>query len=1061
MQNPSNATAISKRKSFGFPAKHNPSEREIHHPESIIDTSRFSPTPLSNHSKVSNGLYRSKSVSNRYSLPASKVANRPTPLPRISSPPLSSSASDVSTSSTASCLSSKGPAMFKPPSRPISPCQLQVGDRIQVDSMGILGTLRFIGSTKFKPGIWAGIELDQQGTGKNDGIVDGHCTPISESASELSEDCLPTDKTVKRASVPASLYKSNSARMSTTQKRASFGFQGHRSAHTYGASPSHSISSASPSPSPTPSIKAPPTPSRSSTPIKGMQLDNLSRNRTESRNQQSENDADTETDTPHKLQLKLEILEAENEFLKLEVKQTKSNSEIGILKTEIETLRRQKQEWEREKESNGQLVELLESEMNGLKAQFSDLKLNEQPSGTDSTSENPPDATQAGVNKLVSTIQDVKAALKIRSALEMDLRDRISRLETSSNADSSRDELVKTLQAELEERSIEVGKLTARLDRVKSDFEKEKSQLIESFKNRESADQSTYGVTTDEESTSSLLKKIQQHEMTIKSQERLLRDFKAAGAEAFDHYEKTLQSIKKENLSLKEQAENVVSVCRQLESDADTLRLELEKAKAREEELTRESSSLQEAVNNYQLSNVKRKEEIQKLKLELQRQNNEILNLTEKQRSGMEGLSFNDEKDRLLSQIDELMSSVNSLEAEKSNIVKAHEELLESHDKTKSEMINIRNLFEQFDAERHTWAEQRVNLQQKLDAFREMVEAKDRELQDHKDELAQLNVFIEEKNSEMSTLKSKIAELESQNPAETETSRNPAMDADYAAEISQLRKRLEELEEEHSATLEENVKLQEEHAELTEAQEKLLEMHTHMETECLKLMEEVEKLHSESLENPDIANSDISPPDVIEHDSQESADFQTTLHEKDRAIAEVKQQYRAEIREMQKKITELELSKQHELDKQAKDIAELESLVESKIFRETELEEQISDLKQRIARLEAKLENAQSNGSSSQSKEDTKAPSFDDEFGRLDLDVSYSEAAYPPTDEELFCELCDSKGHDILSCTAFSLTGQDYSHQEIEDEMFCENCEEYGAHWTDDCPNQDEALKQT
>ena len=50
---------------------------------------------------------------------------------------------------------------------------LGVGERVAVDSMGIVGTLRFIGTTQFKEGMWAGIQLDIVGTGKNDGSVNG------------------------------------------------------------------------------------------------------------------------------------------------------------------------------------------------------------------------------------------------------------------------------------------------------------------------------------------------------------------------------------------------------------------------------------------------------------------------------------------------------------------------------------------------------------------------------------------------------------------------------------------------------------------------------------------------------------------------------------------------------------------------------------------------------------------------------------------------------------------------------------------------------------------------
>lgn len=50
-----------------------------------------------------------------------------------------------------------------------------VGDKVRVDSMGMEGTLRFVGEIEGKPGTWAGVELSGgfAGRGKNDGSVGG------------------------------------------------------------------------------------------------------------------------------------------------------------------------------------------------------------------------------------------------------------------------------------------------------------------------------------------------------------------------------------------------------------------------------------------------------------------------------------------------------------------------------------------------------------------------------------------------------------------------------------------------------------------------------------------------------------------------------------------------------------------------------------------------------------------------------------------------------------------------------------------------------------------------
>lgn len=51
---------------------------------------------------------------------------------------------------------------------------MSVGDRVIVSSgMGSrAGILKYVGETKFAPGNWCGVELDEP-TGKNDGTVDG------------------------------------------------------------------------------------------------------------------------------------------------------------------------------------------------------------------------------------------------------------------------------------------------------------------------------------------------------------------------------------------------------------------------------------------------------------------------------------------------------------------------------------------------------------------------------------------------------------------------------------------------------------------------------------------------------------------------------------------------------------------------------------------------------------------------------------------------------------------------------------------------------------------------
>lgn len=52
---------------------------------------------------------------------------------------------------------------------------LDVGDPVRIESLGLEGTVQFMGEADFKEGVWAGVELFPNfvGRGKNDGSVAG------------------------------------------------------------------------------------------------------------------------------------------------------------------------------------------------------------------------------------------------------------------------------------------------------------------------------------------------------------------------------------------------------------------------------------------------------------------------------------------------------------------------------------------------------------------------------------------------------------------------------------------------------------------------------------------------------------------------------------------------------------------------------------------------------------------------------------------------------------------------------------------------------------------------
>ncbi|EIW67626.1 hypothetical protein TREMEDRAFT_45156 [Tremella mesenterica DSM 1558] len=85
-----------------------------------------------------------------------------------------------------------------------------IGDRVRMSGVGMEGTLRFLGPTQFKEGVWAGVELEGgfAGKGKNDGSVNGveyfQCSPNCGMFVLASKLAPPTSGPSRPASVASS-----------------------------------------------------------------------------------------------------------------------------------------------------------------------------------------------------------------------------------------------------------------------------------------------------------------------------------------------------------------------------------------------------------------------------------------------------------------------------------------------------------------------------------------------------------------------------------------------------------------------------------------------------------------------------------------------------------------------------------------------------------------------------------------------------------------------------------------------------------------------------------------
>jgi len=118
------------------------------------------------------------------------------------------------------------------------------------------------------------------------------------------------------------------------------------------------------------------------------------------------------------------------------------------------------------------------------------------------------------------------------------------------------------------------------------------------------------------------------------------------------------------------------------------------------------------------------------------------------------------------------------------------------------------------------------------------------------------------------------------------------------------------------------------------------------------------------------------------------------------------------------------------------DLTDLEQLLEARIYKEDELEEEIRQLKSE----RRKVSKGQAGSSRKHRPSNT------------------GTSSEPVTDEEVVCEACGKHGHDIATCDEVfngvpkkPLTNGRGSVHDESQALWCEDCESHG-HVTADCP---------
>lgn len=201
--------------------------------------------------------------------------------------------------------------------------------------------------------------------------------------------------------------------------------------------------------------------------------------------------------------------------------------------------------------------------------------------------------------------------------------------------------------------------------------------------------------------------------------------------------------------------------------------------------------------------------------------------------------------------------------------------------------------------------------------------------------------------------------------------------------------------------------------------ERILELQRQTEHECMRLMDEILAIEK--------VNDDI----------QQDQGGDERLYRKE--IEQLKLQV---VRET-KKYQDLENSKQVKLEQLNKELSDLESLVENKVFSETELEERLESEKRKVRLLEAKLKEEEDHRRMLHNPPmSPTSPQYPSMFQRNKKRSSSATASsftlmtsssldtvsdHGALLESVYCEICEDYGHDVMTCNVF-IPIDDYEH---------------------------------
>jgi CAP-Gly domain-containing linker protein 1 len=623
-------------------------------------------------------------------------------------------------------------------------------------------------------------------------------------------------------------------------------------------------------------------------------------------------------------------------------------------------------------------------------------------------------------------------AMDRQMKLEMEMEEVHEKMSSLRDAARAKDMFLASLSEQVETHRNAVEEKEREIRRIKADSERhvrEKDRLLEELKDveakwlahqdctsKEVFDKVKKELSTVKENYAKETVLVQEYRERINQLQASVDELKRAGMESIELYESSVEMNRVDreamNASLADERRKVAS-------------LEVEREELRKAGL--------DAIEVYEATIEEMKKE-RTIQIEEHAVRREALQAT---------------VETLKQEIDQLMKNVET--EEKHAILK---DVWESERKRLTEQIEIlereRSSHEAFKAEAEAWKDQSKETDKLTKEKAKLEEQLTRLQADYDEQLASRTKYLDEVRSAVESQKKTEGELRRLSEAKEKLERDlleqqqlvaaaantsngsseGSNDKQHQLEIETFRSEIEKLQAQNAmlvkqkeqaeqgqqdlaqyqqliATLKsENKKIAKEHA-------KLEESHKQTETECLKLMEEVEKLHQQ-------AGQDEARNLILKEDLSEDDKIAKLLQQNQKKLEQMSIEQATELRKAKERNENAEKEHKRQILMLNRDISELESLIESKIFKEADLEEALEKERKQVKKLMLELQDIKEENkmletsASTSSKQETKsnqAPSVNKEKNA--------------SESSSYCEICEVYGHDLISCKAVSVTKEE------------------------------------